>query len=115
MSEQQGRAPLRFWIGVHKDGSGRQCIVDFDGGPMEGVKAAWNERNPDRVTTMEAVVRPELDPATGNYLELLKRAEGVLGDPRLPALEKFLRAVALAAFEAGMRNAGLRGRREGDR
>lgn len=105
------RPPLRFWIGLHKDGSGRQCIVDFHGDTMDGVKAAWNEKNPDRLTTMETVIRPELTRGSASYLELLRRMEGLLGDPRTPALELFLREVAMAAYEAGMQNAGLRPKR----
>lgn len=42
MPEQEKRPSLRFWIGRHRDGTGRQRIVDFRGGPMDGVKAAWD-------------------------------------------------------------------------
>ncbi len=110
MSKEED-APLRFWIGLHKDGTGRQCIVDFDGGPMEGVKAAWNAQNEKAVTTMETVIRPELSQGGRDYLQMLTMLERRIGDPRLPALEKFLREVAMAAYEAGMQNAALRPKR----
>ena len=110
MSKEES-PPLRFWIGLHRDGTGRQCLVDFNGGPMEGVKAAWNERNEDRLTTMETVIQPELSQAAGAYLETLVVLERRLGDPRLPELERFLREVAMAAYEAGMQNARLHPKR----
>jgi len=105
------RPPLRFWIGLHVDGSGRQCLVDFHGDSMAGVKAAWNEKNEKRLTTMETVIEPELSHDSAAYLELLKRLEGRLGDPRLPELEKLLREIAMEAYEAGMRTAGLHPKR----
>lgn len=105
------RWPLRFWVGVHVDGSGRQCLVDFHGDAMQGVENAWSEKNPDRLTTKETVIIPELSHESERYLDLLKKLEGQLGDPRLPSLEKFLREVAMAAFEQGMQIAGLRPKR----
>ena len=108
---EEKRAPLRFWIGLHKDGSGRQCIVDFHGDSMDGVKAAWNEKNEKRLTTMETVIQPELTRGSAAYVELLKRMESYLGDSRLPALECLLREIAMAAYEAGMQNAGLHPKR----
>ncbi|GEM_PF-2966163 len=105
MSKEE-HAPLRFWIGLHKDGSGRQCIVDFDGGPMEGVKAAWNAKNAQAVTTMETVIQPELSRSGRNYLELLVMMERRLGDPRLTCLAEFLREVVMTAYEAGMQDGG---------
>ncbi|HTK60584.1 MAG TPA: hypothetical protein VL283_05285 [Candidatus Baltobacteraceae bacterium] len=105
------RPPLRFWIGLHRDGSGRQCIVDFHGDTMDGVKAAWNEKNEKRLTTMETVIEPELSRGSVEYLGLLKKMEGMLGDPRLPTLEKLLHEVAMAAYEQGMQSAGLRPKR----
>ena len=110
MSNEE-KAPLRFWIGVHRDGTGRQCLVDFYGGPMEGVKAAWNEKNGDRLTTLETVIQPEFSQTGQDYLELLTMMERRLGDPRLPRLEKFLREIVMEAYEAGMRNAGLHPKR----
>lgn len=110
MSDEK-RPPLRFWIGLHVDGSGRQCIVDFHGDTMAGVKAAWNEKNEKRLTTMETVIQPELSHGSEAYLGLLKKMEGQLGDPRLPSLEKLLREIAMSAYEAGMQNAGLRPKR----
>lgn len=100
------RPPLRFWIGLHEDGSGRQCLVDFHGDTMEGVKAAWNMRSTEALTTMETVIQPELTRGSAAYLELLRRMESYLGDSRTPALETFLREVAMAAYEAGMQNGG---------
>lgn len=110
MSNEE-KAPLRFWIGLHKDDSGRQCIVDFDGGPMEGVKAAWNKESARAVTTMETVIVPELSQGGRDYLQTLVMLERRLGDSRLPELEKFLREIAMAAYLAGMQNAGLRPKR----
>lgn len=98
------RPPLRFWIGLHRDGSGRQCIVDFHGDTMDGVKAAWNEKNEGRLTTLETVIIPELSHGSEAYMALLKKMESQLGDPRLPSLEKLLREVAMAAYEAGLRS-----------
>lgn len=103
---QDTRPALRFWIGLHKDGTGRQCIVDFHGDTMDGVKAAWNEKNENRLTTMETVIQPELTRGSAAYLELLRRMESCLGDSRTPALEMFLREVATAAYEAGLQNGG---------
>lgn len=105
------RPPLRFWIGLHVDGSGRQCIVDFHGDTMDGVKTAWNEKNEKRLTTMETVIAPELSRGSELYLELLKRTESLLGDPRLPTLEKLLHEVAMAAYEAGLQRGGMHGRK----
>lgn len=110
MSKEEN-APLRFWIGLHKDGSRRQCLVDFDGGPMEGVKAAWNKQNEDSIMTMETVIAPDLSSEAREYLETLTVLERRLGDSRLPNLEKLLREVAMSAYEAGMQNAGLRPKR----
>lgn len=100
------RPPLRFWIGLHVDGSGRQCLVDFHGGPMHGVKSCWDPNNPTRLTTMEAVVQPELSLSSSTYLDLLKTMEARLGDSRLPSLEKLLSEVAMAAYEFGLKNGG---------
>jgi hypothetical protein len=111
MMSNEKRPPLRFWIGLHVDGSGRQCLVDFHGDTMQGVKNAWSEKNKDRLTTMETVIQPELSHGSEAYLDLLKKMEGMLGDPRLPALEKLLHEVAMAAYEQGMQNAGLRPKR----
>lgn len=110
MSDEK-RPPLRFWIGLHMDGTGRQCIVDFHGDTMQGVKNAWNEKNADRLTTMETVILPELTRGSAAYLDLLRRMESCLGHSSTPALEMFLREVAMAAYEAGMQNAGLRPKR----
>ena len=103
--------PLRFWIGLHKDGTGRQCIVDFNGGPMEGVKQAWNDKNGDAVTVMETVVQPKLSRTAERYLELLKSNERFLGDPRLPLLEALLTEIGMECYVAGMQNAGLHPKR----
>ena len=105
------KIPLRFWIGRHKDGDGRQCIVDTDGGPMEGVKSAWNEKNPQAVTTMETVIQPALSPDSEQLLNFLLSLEGCLGDPTNPMLHKLLKEVAMAAYEAGQQNAALRPKR----
>ena len=113
MPEKQEHPPLRFWIGLHRDGSGRQCIVDFHGGPMEGVKQSWSEKNEGRLTTMETVIQPEFDRGEVATLELYKRMENLLGDPRLPALEALLRKVAMTAYESGLQQGALK--REVDR
>jgi len=105
------RWPLRFWVGVHVDGSGRQCLVDFHGDAMQGVENAWSEKNQNRLTTKETVIIPELSGPSQRYLDLLKKLEGQLGDPRLPSLETFLREVAMAAYEQGMQIAGLHPKR----
>lgn len=104
-------APLRFWIGLHMDGTGRQCLVDFDGDTMEGVKRSWSEENPNRLTTMETVIQPELDREEAATLELYRRMERHLGDSRTPSLEKLLHRIAMAAYEAGMQSAALRPKR----
>jgi hypothetical protein len=96
------RPPLRLWIGRHRDGSGRQCIVDTHGHEMAGVKAAWDKENPKGLTSIETVIEPVLSRGTLEYLALLISLETRLGDPRLPELERLLREVAMAAYASGI-------------
>ena len=97
-------APLRFWIGRHKNGDGRQCIVDTDGGAMEGVKSAWNEKNPKAITVMETMIQPELSPGSRQLLGLMIDFEKRLGDPSTPWVHKLLEEIAMAAYESGLQN-----------
>lgn len=97
------RIPLRFWIGRHVDGSGLQCIVDTDGGPMEGVKQAWSGDKPDRLTTLESVVQPELAPVSERLLKLMLRFEKCLGDPTTPVTHGLLQAIAMTSYGVGLR------------
>ena len=108
---QDKRPPLRFWIGLHRDGSGRQCIVDFNGDTMDGVKQAWSEKNEGRLTTMETVIQPELSHDSRRYLDLLQRLESFLGDRQPAALEELLREVAMEAYKQGLQVAGLHPKR----